>query len=249
MERLSKLNLILIVLLIFLVGYISGGLTIISIKDLLYSLWQTISRNEIVASSILIVAGWYISSYFDRRLASRQFISDKKFIIAEILLKSLSKYSSSIISSTKLMTSFKINYNIPILNSDFVGSTIINDIYKEWLSTNQPYIEFLQNCENYEIVLKNIGSLLDVFKEKRKYIDSYFREQFLLSNKNYLGFQTNSVLREELIQLIRKAESVVFDHAAYIMDVRIGIQNRLLSKIFKNKVPLRKQSIEMEVIS
>ncbi len=249
MERLSKLNLTLIGLLLFLVGYIIGGLTITPAQNLLLSIWQIIINNEIVSSSILIIIGWFISSTLDRKLTSDQFIADKKFIIAEILLKSLSKYSGAVISSTKLITSLQINYNIPILNSEYNGSTILNDIYKEWLNVNHPYIEFLQNFENYEIVLEDIKPLLDQFKNKVKIINDHFQENYLLSQKKFSNFQSNQVLQQELILLIKQTQEKIWDHLSYIYDVRVGIQNRLLSKIFKNTTSLRVPTVDMEVLT
>lgn len=249
MERLSKLNHILIGLLFFLVGYIVGGLTVTPAQNLLLSIWKIIIEKEIVSSSILIIVGWFISSTLDRKLTSDQFIADKKFIIAEILLKSLSKYSGAVVSSTKLITSFQINYNIPTLNLKYNGSTILNDIHKEWLNVNYPYIEFLQNCENYEIVLKDIKPLLDRFKDKVKFINDHFQENYLLSQKNFSNFQSNPVLQQELILLIKQTQEKIWDHLSYIYDVRVGIQNRLLSKIFKNKTPVRTPTIDMEVLT
>lgn len=249
MDRLSKLNIFLIGILILFFGYVLGSLTYTTFFNFLKTAWGIMTKNEIVTSSILIVVGWFISAYLDRKLASDQFVADKKFSISEILLKSLSKYGSSIISSTNLITKLQIDYNIPTLNSKYNGSTILSDIYQEWLSTSQSYIEFLQNCENYEIVLKDIKPLLEKFKNKTILINNHFQENFLLLNKSFSNFQANPILQQELIQLVKKTQELIWDQLSYIYDVRIGIQNRLLSKIFKNKVLLRKPTIDMDILS
>lgn len=249
MFKLNKLNLILLGIIVFTSGYLLGGLTISYFYLALTSLLAFITQNEVLTSVIVVIFGWFITSYLDRKISQEQFVNDKKFKIAEILLASLSKYSTQIGESTRIISALQLNYNIPTLNSQYKGEMILSDIFMKWNDNRSTYIEFLQNFENYEVILAKIQPLIDKFKQKTKLINEFFVNNYLFSEKDFKDFQSNPRLQEDLIKLLDETMKLVFDQQAYIYDVRVGIQNILLSNIFSNKVQLREPATDMEVLT
>lgn len=197
-------------------------------------------ENEIVASSLIIILGWFIVACLDRKRSEYQFVMDKKFQAYELLQKYITDYSRELNNVFEKIIELQFALKVEFSRSRYERwGYIQNDIFEVWLKASSAWIEFHRTFENYRITLAEIEDLFFKFLDKYNDFVNYIQSKTVEDTVDYSDIPTNVEKRTELERLLKELSDKIMEQLVFNIDAVTGFQNRLFSEVFKRTVPKR----------